>query len=42
MTIGSDLDYNAVHCKVKFLGKWDKGQKNILKDKATNKISGDE
>jgi hypothetical protein len=27
---------------VKFLGKWDKGQKNILKDKATNKISGDE
>jgi hypothetical protein len=25
-----------MHCEVKFFGKWDKGQKKILKDKATN------
>jgi len=37
-----DLDYDPLHCKVKFYGKWDKVQKKILIDKATNKISGDE
>jgi hypothetical protein len=31
-----------MHCKVKVFGKWDKGQKKIFKDKATNRISGDE
>jgi hypothetical protein len=40
--MGRNLDYDPLHCKVKFYGKLDKSQKKILKDKATNKISGDE
>jgi hypothetical protein len=32
--VGRDLNYDPLHCKVKFCGKWDKGQKKILTDKA--------